>query len=165
MGSSYFKCRLSGKNQRWVLNLNFNTSLNKASTICGESWSAWLFTYHRDSTPNLYKQCTAPIDEYRSDQGRREIKGNREGAVQNPSENSSRISVEAKISLELRVRSKSRDEQIFFYPDNQETIVASLTPSDWSVTFPNKRISFVRPFSFFYFIFLYFTHFCKYICC
>ena len=51
------------------------------------------------------------------------------GSVQNSSENSPRISGEVKISLELRVRSKSREEQIFFYQDNQETIVASLTPS------------------------------------
>ena len=33
---------------------------------------------HRNPAPNLYKLGTTPINEYRSDQGRREIKGDRE---------------------------------------------------------------------------------------
>ena len=51
-----------------------------------------------------------PIDQIKEDERSRETE---KGPVQNPSENSPRISGEAKISLELRVRSKSRDEQIF----------------------------------------------------
>ena len=66
---------------------------------------------HRDSTPNLYKQCTVPLDQIKEDERSRETE---KGPVQNPSKNSPRISGEVKISLELRVRSKSRDEQIFF---------------------------------------------------
>ena len=44
------------------------------------------------------------------------------GSVQNPSENSPRISGEVKITPEL-------SKQNVFYKDNQETIVASLKPS------------------------------------
>ena len=79
---------------------------------------------HRNSTPNLYKQGTTSIDQYKEDERRETEKD----PVQTPSENSPRISGQAKISLELEDGSKSRDEQLFF-KDNQETIVASLTPS------------------------------------
>ena len=66
---------------------------------------------HRNSTPNLYKKGTMPIDQYRSDQGRREIQRDREG--------SSAVLIlelwfEAKISQEPRVQSKSQDNWLFF---------------------------------------------------
>ena len=88
-------------------------------------------------------------DKIKEDERSRETE---KGPMQTPSENSPRISGETKISLKLRVRSKSRDKQIFFVKDNQETITASLTPV-CSVTFPNERISFIRHFSFFFFLF------------
>ena len=50
------------------------------------------------------------IDQFKEDERSREI----ECPVQNPSENSLRILGETKISLELGVRSKSRDEQLLF---------------------------------------------------
>ena len=66
------------------------------------------------SDPNLYKQGMTPkdqTDQIKEDKRTRETE---KGPVQNPSENSSRISGETKISLELGVRSRSWDEQLFF---------------------------------------------------
>ena len=106
---------------------------------------------HQNSTPNLYKQGTTLIDEYRSDRGRPELQRDREGSSAVPI---LELWLETKISLEPRVRSKSLD--LLRKP---RAIIASLTPI-WSVTFPNKRLSFVRPFSFFLIVFY---TFCKYI--
>ena len=66
---------------------------------------------HQNSTPNLYKQGTMPIDEYRSGRGRREIQRNREGSSAVPI---LELRLKAKISLEPRVQSKSRDNWLFF---------------------------------------------------
>ena len=66
---------------------------------------------HRNSTLNLYKQGTMPVDQYRSDRGRREIQRDREGSSAVPI---LELQLEAKISLEPRVQSKSRDNWLFF---------------------------------------------------
>ena len=72
---------------------------------------------HRNSTPNLYKQGTTPKDEYRSSRGRRNIQRDREGSSAAPI---LELRLKAKVSLEPRVRSKSRDNWLFFCKENQE---------------------------------------------
>ena len=122
-GFLLFQVSLSGKYQRGVLNLNFSTSLNKALTICAESWLAWRFTYHYawcapkslETPPPIYISNAHYKVQIRSRKTREERSRETEkGSVQSPSENSPRISGEVKINLELRIRSKSRDEQIFY---------------------------------------------------
>ena len=83
--------------------------------MCGKSWSAWQFTYHYAwACPEIIE---IPPTNYISTDQIKEDERSREtdkGPVQNPSENSLRIFGETKISIELGVRSKSRDEQLLF---------------------------------------------------
>ena len=113
MDLSYLKYWPFAKNQQGVLNLIFNTSLNKASTICGESWSAWRFTYYYAWACSEHAHEKGPVHAHEKGPSAHEH-AHEKGLVQNPSENSPRNSGETKISLELGVRSKSRDEQLFF---------------------------------------------------
>ena len=113
----------------------------------------------REPAPNFYKQCAAPIDQWKSDQWsrtesgdqiRREIKRDREGVRAEPIRElwvSPRIAGEVRISPELRVRSKSSirpDDSVncAWLDYNQLRIPLHLL-FDLSVPFRHERISFM----------------------
>ena len=117
-----------------------------------------------DPTPNLYKQCMVPIQQ----------RGWNQGSVQSPfrvervrSESSTRQDdfvncAWPNYNQQLNIRTlripvhyvnKSRDKQTF--KCNQESLIASLTSSLWSLChFPNERLSFVWPFPFVFYTFM-----------
>ena len=93
MDLSHFKYWSSGKNQRGVLNLNFKYLFKQS---VNHMWKKLvrLAIYislcvgvprdHRNPAYKLYKHGTTPIDQYRSDQERREIKRDRERSSAEP---------------------------------------------------------------------------------
>ena len=79
---------------------------------------------HRNSTPNLYKQGTTPIDQGRSSRGRQ----NKRDSEEFSAALILGLRLQTKFSVEPKVRSKAETTDYFFLLRNPRAIIASPTP-------------------------------------